>query len=198
MLARYATAITSGSLITVTLLWAMQTLIGLQPGAESEKRDRHDLDWVYVKKPFDPIRPDEPEFDVEDLTKVLPTPTASVPGSGNPGIPIAVPTQGPGTVKTGPVTLGVPDNPLITIVRVQPYYPAVAEQKGLTGWVDVRFDDTANGLVTNVVVTGYSHSIFERSAVKAAERFRYKAPVVDGVAQAVSGIEYRFRFDMET
>ena len=197
MLTRYATAVTSGSLITVALLWAMQTLIHLHPGAESEPRDRYDLDWVYAPRPVDPVEPYEPEFDIEDLTTILPTPPSSAPGSGDPGIPVAVPTPGPGTVTTGPVTLGMPDNPLITIVRVEPGYPPVAEQRGLEGWVDVRFDVTASGLVTNVVVIASSHSIFERAAVKAAERFRYKAPVIDGVAQPATGINYRFRFNME-
>ena len=198
MFARYASAVTSGTLITFSLLWVMQTLIDLQPGAQSEPRQRHALDWVYVPKPADPVKPDQPDIDKEKLTTVLPTPATGAPGSSETGIPVSIPTTSPGPVANGPVTLGVPDNPLITIVRVQPTYPPAAEQRGLEGWVDVRFDVTANGLVTNVVVTGSSHGIFERAAIKAAERFRYKAPVIDGVPQAVTGINYRFRFDMET
>ena len=41
------------------------------------------------------------------------------------------------------------------------------------------------------------HRIFERAAVKAAARFRHKARLVDGVAQATYGLESRFTFEME-
>ena len=198
MLARYATAITSGSLITVALLWAMQTLIHLQPGAKSEPRDRHYLDWVLPPDRGTPVEERHHDIDITDLTTVLPTPQLSPEGDGGTGVPITIPKGDPGVVPDGTFELAVPDNPLIAIVRVRPAYPGIAQQRGLDGWVDVRFDVTAYGLVTNVVVTGSSHRVFERSAVKAAERFRFKAPVVDGVAQPVSGVEYRFRFDMET
>ena len=73
---------------------------------------------------------------------------------------------------------------------------SVWQARGVEGWVDVRFDVMTNGLVTNIVVTRSSHKAFEKAAIKAAQRFRFKAPVVDGVPQVATGIDYRFRFEM--
>ena len=82
------------------------------------------------------------------------------------------------------------------MMLVQPTYPAAAEARGIEGWVDVRFDVLTDGRVVNVEVTASSHRIFENAAIRAAERFRFRAPVVNGVPQTASDIEYRFRFDM--
>jgi protein TonB len=79
---------------------------------------------------------------------------------------------------------------------VQPTYPAQAEAKGLEGWVDVRFDVMTNGQVTNIHVTESSHGIFEKAAIRAAQKFRFRAPVVGGVPQVATDVDYRFRFEM--
>ena len=94
------------------------------------------------------------------------------------------------------VLLPLPDSPLISIVRVQPAYPVNQQTRGIEGWVDVRFDVMTNGLVTNIEVTRSSHKAFEKAAIQAAQRFRFKAPVVNGVPQIATGIDYRFRFEM--
>jgi protein TonB len=62
--------------------------------------------------------------------------------------------------------------------------------------VDVRFDVLTNGQVSNIVVTASSDRVFERSAIRAAQKFRFRAPVVNGVPQVATGVDYRFRFEM--
>ena len=52
------------------------------------------------------------------------------------------------------------------------------------------------GSVTAVRVVESSDRVFERAALDAAKRFRYKPRVVDGVPQPVSGVRYLFRFEM--
>jgi len=71
------------------------------------------------------------------------------------------------------------------------------QARGLEGWVDVRFDVLTNGQTTNIIVTASSNTKFETSAIRAAERFRFKAPVVDGVPQVAQDVDYRFRFEMD-
>ncbi|MDG1021161.1 MAG: TonB family protein [Emcibacteraceae bacterium] len=50
------------------------------------------------------------------------------------------------------------------------------------------FTVTANGNVNDVKVIVSSHSGFERNAVRAAEKFKYKPKVVDGIAVEVNGV----------
>lgn len=195
MFARYASAVTTGTLMTFALLYAMQGLIHLQPGAESDERTRTIVDWISLPRQTTPPPP-PPEFEKDTLSNA-PVPPSGRPNSNTgPGIYIPVRPAGPTPVNTRPDRIRDPDGPLIAIVRVQPTYPTPAETKGLEGWVDVRFDVMTNGQVTNIEVTGSSNSIFEKAAIRAAQKFRFRAPVVDGVPQVASGVDYRFRFEM--
>jgi len=47
MFTHITTAIFSGSAVTLALLYLMQLLIVIQPGAESEARDRWEFEWLY-------------------------------------------------------------------------------------------------------------------------------------------------------
>jgi periplasmic protein TonB len=196
MIVRYTAALTTGALMTLALLFAMQGLIHLQPGSATAARERTFLDFLPPARPEEPPRRQEQPIDPEIL-KHAPVPPAG-PVTSGPGTNYDIPVthSGPGTVSTKLDKLGQPDGPLISIVRVQPSYPGVAEARGIEGWVDVRFDVTTAGQAVNVVVTSSSHRIFESAAVKAIARFRFRAPVVDGVPHVATGVEYRFRFDL--
>jgi protein TonB len=196
MFARYASAVTTGTLMTFALLYAMQGLIHLQPGAESEPRPRNIVDWINLPRQAPPPPPPAPDYDKDTITSAPIPPTGRPNGDAGPGIYIPVRPAAPTPGNTRPERISDPDGPLISIVRVRPAYPAQAEAKGLEGWVDVRFDVMTNGQVTNIHVTGSSHSIFERAAIRAAQKFRFRAPVVDGMPQVATDVDYRFRFEM--
>ncbi|MDH5456840.1 MAG: energy transducer TonB [Gammaproteobacteria bacterium] len=196
MFARYASAVSAGTLMTFALLYAMQGLIDLQPGATSEGRTRAIVPWIHVAREAAPPPPPESLVDKETLTRAPVPPIGKAPAGGPEGFYIPVRPAGPEPIDTRLDRLSNPDNPLISIVRVQPTYPAIAEQRGLEGWVDVRFDVMTSGQVMNIEVTASSDRIFEKAAIKAAQRFRFKAPVVNGVPQVATGVDYRFRFEM--
>ena len=59
------------------------------------------------------------------------------------------------------------------------------------------FTVTANGNVNDVKVIVSSHSGFERNAVRAAEKFKYKPKVVDGIAVEVNGVTNWIEFNLE-
>ena len=196
MFARLASAIASATLITMSLIYAMQALIALQPGAVSPERNRHFLGSTFLAPRPETTVTESLLPDREDLTRTVETPGHEGPrtfGTGG-GIGVYIPQSGP--VITPVEFTGQPDGPLIAVIRVAPTYPVAAEVRGLEGWVDVRFDVMPSGATTNIEVIGASDSIFEKSAIRAAQRFRFKAPVIDGVPRKATGIEYRFRFDM--
>ena len=83
------------------------------------------------------------------------------------------------------------------MVRVKPAFPPKALRLGMDGFVTVQFDVSAAGKVVNLMVVESSHTLFEPAAVRAAMKFRFKPRVVDGEPVAVSGISYRFRFDLD-
>ena len=196
MFARYASAVSSGTLMTFALLYVMQLLISLQPGAATEPRTRMVLD-IFKVRPDTTVQKKDPEIKKEQLTKIIDTPDRPMQPTGTetinvPRVPEARPPTDSGIV------LGAPsDNSLINMVRVSPVYPPRAEKMGLEGHVIVQFDVDATGRVINAIAIESSHSVFERDAVRAAERFRYKARVVDGVPVATLGIRNLFTFTLD-
>ena len=196
MFARFASAISSGTLITLGLLYAMQALIALQPGAASPDRYRHTLGVFLPQRVDTPIN-ETTLPDREELTRSVDAPRYEGPVLDGVLGQVGVYEPGYDPVLQTPDFTAQPDGPLIAIVRVAPAYPAAAAGRALEGWVDVRFDVLENGSTSNIEVTGSSHPMFEKAAIKAAQRFRYKAPVVDGVPRIARGIEFRFRFEFE-
>lgn len=91
----------------------------------------------------------------------------------------------------------IADGEYLPIVRVLPQYPARAAERGLEGRVLVIFTVTPNGSTTNVRVLESSDRIFERNAVRAAERFKYKPKVVNGKAVSVDDVRTVITFVLE-
>ncbi len=196
MIARYASALGAGTLITFALLFVMQALIHLQPGAVMDTRDRGELMWLKRVVEERPVRQRQEPIDPEVLKNAPVEPGRPDTAFSGEGLRVTTQPTGPGPITTTLTGISQPDGPLINIVRVEPAYPAVAAARELEGWVDVRFDVTTDGRVVNAIVIGSSHRVFERAAIAAALRFRFRAPVVNGIPQVASGIEYRFRFRM--
>lgn len=91
----------------------------------------------------------------------------------------------------------IADGKYLPILRVLPQYPARAAERGLEGRVLVIFTVTPNGSTTNVRVLESSDRIFERNAVRAAERFKYKPKVVNGKAVSVDDVRTEITFVLE-
>ncbi len=196
MIARYASALSAGTLITFALLFVMQALIHLQPGAAVETRERGQLIWLKRVVEERPVERREEPIDPEILKNAPVDPGRPETAVTGTGLGLVTEPAGPGPITTTLTGISQPDGPLINIVRVEPVYPAAAATREIEGWVDVRFDVTTDGRVVNAVVIGSSHRVFERAAIEAAQRFRFRAPVVNGTPRVASGIEYRFRFTM--
>ena len=76
-------------------------------------------------------------------------------------------------------------------------YPTRALAKRLEGYVLVEFVVTQTGSVKDVVVLESTADLFERPAIEAALKFKYKPRIVDGVAVEVRGVRNRIVFEME-
>lgn len=196
MTLRYLPATGFGALAALGLVYLMQALIVMQPGAASEPRPRASLVFVRVKE-AEELRTDETPRPDESLKEPAPVPPRPAPDHG--GI---LPVGGVTTLPTAPAGPGavtdlrMTDGPLVAIVRVQPVYPAGAEARGLEGWVLVQFDVLADGSVANAFVVESSHRQFERASLEAAYRFRFQPRVVDGNPVATTAIQNLFRFEI--
>ena len=196
MLIRYASAVTSGTFMTLALFYIMQSLIHMGKFDPVEPVSNGTLTFTRLVED-EPVRPTEPPPVREKLTIVEKTPPRVRQVLVGPKIYVNLPPPPPPPGPTGTMAGWMQDGTLVAIVRVEPVYPVRAAESGLEGYVTVRFDVNPDGTVSNVTVVASSHKIFEKAAIKAAARFRYKARVVDGVAQATYGLQSRFTFEME-
>jgi len=76
-----------------------------------------------------------------------------------------------------------------------PAYPDAARREQIEGYVVLRYDVDAAGLVTDVEVLESSPpEIFDQAAVDAVASWRYTPRLVDGEPRAVRGVTSTLRF----
>ena len=189
-------AVAAGLAITVALILVMQILIATGEDVEVEPRDRINLTWTRPPQPPEPVVEPPPPERIESPQ----LPPEAVPGatSGGSGaaIGVAVAPPLPQLPAAGVTDINITDGPLINIFAVEPRYPAAAAVSGLEGVVIVQFDVSPMGTVENVVVVESTDRVFNKAAVAAAYRFKYKPKIVDGVPQTTQGVRQKFRFDL--
>lgn len=197
MIIRYLSSAGIGIAVTTALLWTMNALIDLGETA-STPRPAIDLPtWVRI------IDDSEVETIVEPPAR-LPEPTEVpelLPPVETTGTIIPVKIPRPPNSPAGPEIsygfLGNPDSAVISIMTAQPEYPMAAINRGLEGYVIVRFDVSELGTVENVEVVESSNPIFNKSAIKAAYRSKYRPTTVDGVSRKTHNLKKKIRFEIE-
>jgi periplasmic protein TonB len=196
MITRYLSSAGVGIVVTTALLWSMNALIDLRATARTTVIKHHFPDWIRVDTATPVQTIVEPPERIPEPLRV-PEQRPAVETAGNT-IPVRMTTTpvSPPEPKFGSGVSDNIDSGLISLVCAQTDYPVVASAKGLEGYVILQFDVTELGIVENVRVVESSSSIFNKAAVKAAYRSKYKPKTVDGVSQATHGLRKLFRFEM--
>ncbi len=200
MIARYAISFSFAALITFGLFFGMQWLItaGDIKLEDAGERIRVEMAQVRdVQEVRQVERKPEAPAEVEAAPEVNIDMSAAVDNVSGTGVDISGSTMEVSTIETGGTGFSATDGEFLPIVRVPPAYPPRAAENGVEGWVLLEFTVTAEGTTENVVVIESSHSMFERSAVKAAEKYKYKPRVVDGEPVPVTGVSVRIEFQLE-
>jgi protein TonB len=198
MIARYAVAIVLGTIVTFGLLFLMQVLIAAGQNAITEDASFRIVDFVRVeeedilqtkeKKPEKPPEPETPpETPPQDFDSFDPSAA---------GLQISAPTLNT-NISIGGIGISASDGEYLPIVKVAPIYPRRAQTRGVEGYVIVEFTVTRTGTTRDAVVVESSSSLFERAAVNAALKFKYKPRVVDGEPVEVPGVRNKITFKLE-
>ena len=195
---RYIFGVVLGALATLGLFWLMHSLIAndmpnLKEGANIDITDivrvEEDQDLeIKKRKPDPPPPPDEPppdmptpEFESSDVSQGVDIGAVDVNVDLNVG-------------GTGGFTQ---DGEYLPIVKVAPIYPRRAQTRGIEGYVVLEFVVTKSGAVRDpVVVEAKPPGIFDRAAMNAALKFKYKPKVVNGEPIEVPGVRNRITFEL--
>jgi len=207
---RVIIAVILGSFAAAGLLFLMQALVASGQTAITEQTTARIVDFVRVKreerleskreKPDRPPNPDDapPEApqpsmdnaaDLGDSAQIVeashnaPVPVANVDIAVSPGFGISA---------------GSADGDYLPIVKVAPVYPRRAVDRGIEGYVIVEFTVTKTGAVRDPRVVEYDPStIFNKAALDAALKFKYKPRIVNGEAIEVHGVLNKITFKLE-
>ena len=197
MFQRLTLGVTTSAAITFCLLLAMDLLLDAGKVGAVEARRAHLLPFVRVE------REPEPVAKKERLPERVPSPSVTPPlvepeYDDPDGVAVSVQFDSPEPMRPMLDRVGgQADSDLRPIVKVSPGYPPRAAERGIEGHVTVEFTVMTNGAVRDVVVIESTSPLFDRAAVAAASRFRYRPRVVDGVAVESHGVRNRIRFVLD-
>lgn len=85
----------------------------------------------------------------------------------------------------------------LPLFMAPPKYPVSAIQRGLCGWVELKFDIGKTGETRNARVTASSSSVFEKSALQAALKYKYRPQTLNGTPVDALGVPIRIVFELE-
>lgn len=194
-LPRFSVAMTAAALVTVALLHLMQTLIGHHGPVPDFVPTLRIVDIVRVIEPDEiviidhPPRPEPVEPPPPTLIRT------EFDTAGTLGIPFDAPVLDTGI--DGPTGTGLPDGEMLPIVKVAPAYPQRAVTRGIEGYVLLEFTVDQTGRVeAPKVVESDPPGVFDREALRAVLKFRYKPRVVNGDPVRVEGVLHRLTFEL--
>jgi len=199
MIARYGLAVGVGAAVTFGLLFVMQLLIASGQGRLDEKREVRLVDMVRVereevveRKQQKPEKPPEPERQPD-----LPNTSMNTNFDAGLAVSVSAPQFSSSGVQVGGLGVGVSDGEYLPIVKVQPVYPQRAAQRGLEGYVIVEFTVTRTGTTKDIRVVESTNPIFDKPAMDAAAKFKYKPRVINGEPVEVPGVRNKITFVLE-
>ncbi len=177
-----------GMLIALFVFWLMQWMIN--PTHEKHERS-DDVAMVDFIRSLHDSSSDKKNRDTKEPEKPKPPPSLEAPEaqkSSKQPQSMALPNiqsslasfkgNGLGGMLSG---YGFGDSDVIPLVQVEPRYPAQAISRKIEGYVMVRLKISKLGSVEEVdVIDSNPKGIFEREAIRAAWRYRFKPKLVDG------------------
>lgn len=170
----------------------MHTLISGDANKNREREESVRLDFIQVNqdeienirkrtpppKPEPPKKPPPPPKLTVDSTD---RPQQQMPDMQMPRIDLGIGSgAGPylGNWSAGDRNA---EGDVIPIVRIEPQFPRDALVKGIEGWVVVEFTIEPDGTVSDPrVVDSNPRRIFDRNAVRAIYKWKFKPRIVDG------------------
>lgn len=201
MIRRYAYALLLGGLATFGLFFLMQSLIAYGTAGQQDEVVGRVIDFVMINKESEtatkrrrPPRkmaeerpPEPPDLEMDRARK---------PQNQNANVAFNFEF---GNLAGSPHLGNAPsDGDILPLVRIEPRYPARALQREIEGWVLIEFSISPAGTVVDpFVVDSEPPRTFDRAALRAVSRWKYKPKVEDGVAVTRRGVQVVLTFELE-
>jgi len=200
-------SIFSGIIISLALFWLMQTMISNNQQGFEKTENLQMTEFVRLKRetklqtkdrkvPDEPPpekRPPPPKIQMQQVHVTQ----NNLPQIDMPALDIPLQTSQFSGSLMGGVQLGVGtiSTNVIPLVRIPPRYPMRAANRGIEGWVKIEFTITEQGTVKDaVIVDAQPGKTFNRAALQAIKRWKFKAKIIGGEAfeqRAVQVLQFK-------
>ena len=201
MAIRYLSSILIASIVTFGLFWIMQALVATGNMQLDDTDVGKIVDMIRVDRDEEIIRADRrPERppEVEDTPPDIEMPDLNPNRPNRNGVNFARANVDATANISGSGIGGAMDGEYLPIVKVQPIYPRRAQERGIQGYVLIEFTVTETGAVVDpVVIEADPPGYFERAALRAVVKFKYKPKVVNGEPVRVAGVRNIITFELE-
>ncbi len=209
---KFPAIFTLGTIVTISLLYLMQYLIASGEEAITGVNSGNMVQFIRIKedrqvqvkqrRPKPPPEPQEPPPPIKESTDKVAIEDAFTTQFRAP----------PSDINISNTASFSSDGEYLPILKVQPVYPRAALERGLFGWVLLEFTVDELGRVIDPViisncVESYSPSrvscsdrpgrMFDKAALAAAGKFKYKPRIVDGEAIATAGVKNMVTFELD-
>ncbi len=200
---RYSVSVVLAVIVTVAAFYLMHRLIS---GADGERENldpppgirfgpvdiEQDIQTKERRKPEPPPPPDTPPPPPDiQVSEVRQTPM-DMPRMEMPDLNLGV-GAGPPVLGNVGMDRGA-EGDVVPLVRINPQYPRDAAMNQIEGYVTIEFTITESGSVRDPrVIDSDPPRVFDREAIRAILRWKFKPRVVDGTAisrQAVQTIDF--------
>ncbi|MFT4941206.1 MAG: protein TonB [Paraglaciecola sp.] len=127
---------------------------------------------------------------VKEIPKAIPKIVETTPNDKSPGRFGQTITLVQPQIKDGLNTsFGIENGDVRPIVRVEPKYPLDAARNGIEGWVKLTFSiDTLGQVINAEVLEADPKRTFDRAALRALKKWKYKPQIVDGKPLTKDGL----------
>jgi protein TonB len=196
-----------GTVIAIALFLIMHSLISGDNQVDPDRDNALRIDFIQIDqdelenirqrrkppKPKPPKKPPPPpklnvdnqDRPMQEMPRIdMPRVSAGLASGGGPFL---------GSWSAGSPTA---EGDVIPIVRIEPQYPRQALVEGLSGYVIIEFTIEADGSVSSPkILESKPRRVFDRSAVRAIYRWKFKPRIIDGKAVARRATQ-RLDFDL--
>ncbi|MCA8837628.1 MAG: energy transducer TonB [Gammaproteobacteria bacterium] len=193
---RYTLGIGMAIVVTIFFLWLMQFLIYVAERKLDDKKSPRLIDFVRAER-NEEVRTDD-QVDAPPPVEALPQADMDEDWDEGESL-IAVKAFAPKIETNIKAGSGGQEGDYLPVIKVPPTYPTAARDRGIEGFCVVEYTVTSEGTVrdVHVVESQCSSSLFHRSSLRAAKKFRYKPRIINGVKVEVPGVQNQFTFKLD-
>lgn len=186
-------AFLAAALVTTSIFALMESMVSSDADFDRIAQNQTVIDFVRIKQDSDaqlkerqkkeppkPKKPPVPQESVADTSTQMKQLQINMPKI-SPDLSLA----NKNLLGDAQVGMGFGDGDVIPLVRMPAQYPSKAKRRNIEGFVKARLEINAEGTVDSVeIIDSDPKGIFERAAIRALYKYKFKPKMVDGQPQA--------------